>query len=72
MVEEKQRPPRHIFREHNEEADRLANLGTEGQRQSAIEGVMNTKEWKAVRGHWDDIKEEEGWSGCGVVIKAVD
>ena len=36
----------HIFREHNQEADHLANLGTEGKTKIAMEGVKNTEEWK--------------------------
>ena len=42
---------KHIFREHNQEADHLANLGTEGQKEVTIEGVKNTEDWKAVRGY---------------------
>ena len=31
-----------MIREHNQEADHLANLGTEGQRRITIEGEKNT------------------------------
>ena len=40
----------HIFREHHEEADHLANLGTEGKTKIAMEGVKNTEEWKNLYG----------------------
>ena len=42
---------KHIFREHNQEADDLVNLVNEGQRKITIEGVKNTEDWKAVRGY---------------------
>ena len=48
---------KHISREHNEEADHLATLGMEGQK-NTLEGVANTEEWKTIR--------------SGIVIKAVD
>ena len=32
-----------IFREHNKEADHLANLGTDGQRKITVEAVRNTR-----------------------------
>ena len=44
---------KHIFREHNQVADHLANLVTEGHRKITIERVRNTEEWKAARGYWD-------------------
>ena len=36
------------------------------------EGVKNMETWKAVRGCWDGSKQEDGSSGCGIVIRAVD
>ena len=51
---------KHIFREHNQEA----NITTEGGR--------NTEEWKAVSGYWDGSKKTDGRSGCGVVTKGID
>ena len=56
---------KHIFREHNQEADHLANLETEGQRKVTSESGGNTEEWKAVRGCWDGCQKEDGRSGCG-------
>ena len=35
---------KHIFREHNQEADHLANLGTEGQQRSQLKRLR----WHAV------------------------
>ena len=55
---------KHIFREHNQEADHLAHLGTEGKMKITIEGVKNTEKWKAVRGYWDGSKKIDGRSGC--------
>ena len=48
-------------------------LGESGHREKSREKkVKKTKDWKAVRGYWDGSKKSSGWSGCGVVIKAVD
>ena len=55
-----------------QEADHFANLGTDGQGEITGEGVKITEDWKAVRGYWMVAKRDEGWSGCGVVIKAVE
>ena len=49
----------HTFREHNQEADHLANLRTEGKVKTT-EGVKHTEEWKAVRGCWDGGKTDGG------------
>ena len=35
------------WREHNKEADHLANLGSEGKTKITTEGVKNTEMWKA-------------------------
>ena len=56
----------------NREADHLANLVTEGQRKITNEGVKNTEGWNSVRGCSNGSKKEDGRSGSGVVIKAVD
>ena len=47
---------KHIFRKHNQEADCLTNLGTEGWRKITVEKGTNTEKWKAVRGFWDGSK----------------
>ena len=39
---------KHILREHNLEADHLANLGADGQRKITVEKGDNTENWKAV------------------------
>ena len=62
----------HIFREHNQEADHLANLGVKGQRKITVDKGDNTENWKAVRGFWDGSKKTGGRCGCGIVIKGVD
>ena len=43
---------KHIFREHNQEADLWANVGAEGQRKVA-------DIWKAVKGFWDGSCEDK-------------
>ena len=63
---------RYMFREHNQEADHLANIGAEGQRKITVEKGNNTEHSKAVRGFWDGSKKTDGRTGCGVVIKGVD
>ena len=39
---------KHIFREHNQEADLLVNMGAEGQRKIVIDKCSNSESWKAV------------------------
>ena len=59
------------FREPNREADNLANLETEGKWKITTEGVENMETRKTLRGYWDGSTEEDGCSGCGIVIKPV-
>ena len=59
---------KHIFTEHNQEADHLANLGTEAKTKITIAGVKSIEKWTAVRGYWDGSKNDDGRRGCGVVI----
>ena len=63
---------KHIFREHNQEADHLANLGVDGQRKITVEKWNNTENWKAVRSFWDVSTKTDGRSQSGVVIKRGD
>ena len=58
---------KHFVREHNQEADHVAILGTDGKTTITIDG----KTTKAAKG-LDGSKKEDGRSGCGVLIKAVD
>ena len=44
---------RHIFGEHNEEADHMANLGAEGVPKFMVDGFKGMKAWRATRGYWD-------------------
>ena len=63
---------KHIFREHNLEADHMANLGAEGRRKFVADKGNNTERWKAVKGFWDGCFKNNGRSGCGVVVEGVD
>ena len=63
---------KHVFKEHNQEADHLANQGAEGKSKKTIEGVKNTETWKVVRGYCDSSEREDGSSGCKIFINAVD
>ena len=40
---------KHVFREHNQEADHLANLGAEDQGKVSVETQDDTENWKGVR-----------------------
>ena len=62
----------HVFREHNQEADHWANVGAEGQRKVVIDRQGFADTWKAVKGFGDASCNDNGESGCGVVIKGVD
>ena len=63
---------KHIFWEHNKEVDHWANVGAEGQRKVVSDRKSDADTWKAVEGFWDGSCEDNGKSGCGVVIKGVD
>ena len=63
---------KHIFREHNQEADHRANLGAEGQRKIVVDRDNNNEKWKAVQDFWDGRSKCDGRSNCGVVIKGPD
>ena len=41
---------KHVFREHNQEADHWANVGGE---KTVVDKGNNTERWKAVQGFWD-------------------
>ena len=62
---------KHIFREHNKEADHWANVGA-GAKKEIVIGKNNTEKWKAIKGFSDGSCKENGRSGCGVVVKGVD
>ena len=63
---------KHVFREHNQEADHWANIGAQGQRKIVPERCDNSETWKTVKGYWDGSFKDNGKSGCAVVIKGVD
>ena len=62
----------HVYREHNEEADQWANIGTQGRRKIVIDRRDDPTTWKAIRGVWDGSFKDNGRSGCGIVIKGFD
>ena len=48
---------KHIFSEHNQEADHLASLGADGTRKITVEEGGNRERWKAVREFWTVAKK---------------
>ena len=48
---------KHVFQEHNREADLRANIGAEGQK-IVIDICNNSETWKAVKGDWDGSVKE--------------
>ena len=51
---------KHVFREHNQEADHLAYLGRpESFSKRTVEGVKNSEMWNAVRVYWDGSTKGE-------------
>ena len=58
---------KHVFREHNKEADHWANIGAEGQRKIVIDKSNTSETWKAVSGYWDGSVKDNGetWMRCG-------
>ena len=63
---------KHVYREHNQEADHQANIGAQGQRKIVLDRCDNSGTWKVVRDYWDGSFKDNGKSGCRVVIKGFD
>ena len=63
---------KNVYREHKQEADHWANIGSQGQRKIVLDTRDNSETWKAVKGCWDGSFQDNGSSGCCVVIKGVD
>ena len=51
---------KHIFREHNREADHWANFGVEGHWKILVDRSDNTETWKAVNGFRDGSSKDNG------------
>ena len=51
---------KHIFWEHNQEADHWAKVGAEGQRKVVIDRKDDADTWKAVKGFWDGSCKDNG------------
>ena len=63
---------KHIFREHNQEADHCADIGAQGRRKIDAYWKDAPTTSKAICGFWDGSFNDDGKSGCGIVIKEVD
>ena len=63
---------KHVYREHDQEADLWADMGTQVRRKIDIHRKNVTTPWKAIRGFWDGSFKDDGKSGCGIVVKGVD
>ena len=63
---------KHVYREHNQEADHWANIGAQGQRKIVSDRCDNSETAKTVNGYWGGSFKDNGKSGCGVVIKGDD
>ena len=50
---------KHINREHDQEANHMANLGAEEVSKVIVETVKNTETWKAIRGFWYGSTKEK-------------
>ena len=63
---------KHIYREHNQEADHWADIGAQGRSKIDIFWKDAPTTRKAIRGFWDGSFKDDGRSGCGIVIKGAD
>ena len=63
---------KHVYREHDQEADHWAKKGAQGRRKIDIYRREDPTTWKAIRGFWDGSFKDNGKSGCGIVITGVD
>ena len=48
---------KHIFNEHDQEADHLTSLGADGTRKTTVVKGGNHERWKAVREFWGGSKK---------------
>ena len=62
----------HVYREHNQEADRWATIGAKSRRIRVIDKRDDSTTKKAIRGFWDGSNKDNGRSGCGIVNEGVD
>ena len=62
---------KHVFGEHNREADLLANMETEGQLKNVTDRSSFSESWQAMKGFWHGSSKDNSESGCGKVIKRV-
>ena len=63
---------KHVYREHNQEADHWANKGAQGRRKIVIDRRDDFTTWKGLRGFRDGSFKDNGKSVCGIVIEGVD
>ena len=58
---------KHVFQEHNQEADLWTNSGAEGQRKIVVDKCNTSETWNAVKGCWDESFKDSGqkWMRCG-------
>ena len=63
---------KHVYRDHNQEADHWADIGAQGRRKIDAYGKDAPTTWKAIRSFWDGSFKDDGKSGCGIGIKGVD
>ena len=64
---------KHVYREHNHEADHCANIGAQGRRNIDIYRKDVSTTWESDM--WLEgrkFQKNDGKSGCGIVIKGVD
>ena len=58
---------KHIYREHNQEADHGTDIGAQGRRKIDVFRKDVPTTWKAIRGFLDGSFKDDGRSGCGIV-----
>ena len=51
---------KHVFREHNQEADLGTNIGAEGERKIVVHKCSNSETWNAVKGNWNGSLKDSG------------
>ena len=64
---------KHVYREHNQEADHWAKIGAQGHWNVAFDRCDNSETWKAVKGFSDGSLNERQWKmWMWCVIKVFD
>ena len=62
----------HIYGDHNQEADHMADWGAKAVTKVTVESLTNSEKLNSTRGYWDGSTKSNGSNGGGIVVGAAD